>query len=429
MTTVGSKKPLVVVLAVVLVCLIGFAYLFTRAGGRLPFQSDGYRVSFQTDDIKNLQPAGEVRVAGVKVGTVVSQEVDGEKAEVVLQLNEEVAPLHEGVTVRVGLKSVIGQSFVDIRDGDGEEIPEGTVLTGDSVIPAVDIDEVVGTFDRETRESLSQFLRSVGGSTRGRAPEIDQLLEGVGYIGRDGHTALSALRKQDAALRALVNDANTILAALNTGRDRIGLLVENAQTITEVTGGQEDDLATTVRRLPALLHAAESATQTLDGLGEDLDPVARDLAQAAPDLSAALVDLPSVARDLRALLPYMNSSFGRAQKTLVHVPDLADGLSAISPELDQLMSDVSPMVAYMEPWTLDLGSFFGNFGASFDRPIENGVQPVSLAPIFNEYSIRNNPLDLTALNPLHWVNPYPDAGGALNPHPYRGTYPRVTQDP
>lgn len=428
-TAVGSKKPLVVVLTVAVICVVGFVYLFTRAGGHLPGQSDGYRISFRTDDIKNLQPAGEVRIAGVKVGTVRSQEVDGEQAEIELQLDDDVAPLHEGATVRVGLKSVIGQSFVEIRDGDGAEIPEGTVLSGDSVIPAVDVDEVIGTLDRPTRQAISEFLRSIGASTKGRAPEIDQLLQGVGYLGRDGHTAVTALQRQDEDLAALVNDANTILLALNTGRDQLGLLVDNAQTITEVTAGQRDDLEATVRNLPALLDAATEATATLDGLGEDLAPVARDLDRAAPDLSAALVDLPSVTHDLRALLPSMDASFGRAHDTLVLVPDLARGLSALAPQVDGLLSDLSPVVAYMQPWTLDLGSFFGNFGASFDEPIENGVQPVRLAPIFNEYSVRNNPLDLTTLNPLHWVNPYPDAGGALDPHPYRGTYPRVQQDP
>jgi phospholipid/cholesterol/gamma-HCH transport system substrate-binding protein len=428
-TAVGSKKPLIVVLTVVLICVVGFVYLFTKAGGHLPGQSDGYRISFRTDDIKNLQPAGEVRIAGVKVGTVRSQDVDGEQAQVELQLDEDVAPLHEGATVRVGVKSVIGQSFVEVRDGGGAELPEGTVLTGDSVIPAVDVDEVIGALDRPTRKAVSHFLRSLGGATKDRAPQVDELLQGVGYLGRDGYTAISALQHQDQELEALVNDANTILVALNTGRDQIGTLVDNAQTITEVTAGQEDDLAATVRALPGLLDAANTATGTLDGLGEDLAPVARDLDRAALDLSAALVDLPAVAHDLRALLPSMDASFGRAQDTLVHVPQLAQDLSALSPELDGLLSDLSPMVDYMQPWTLDLGSFFGNFGASFDEPIENGVQPVRLAPIFNEYSVRNNPLDLTTLNPLHWVNPYPDAGGALDPHPYRGTYPRVQQDP
>ncbi|MFA6576782.1 MAG: MCE family protein, partial [Nocardioides sp.] len=261
-----------------------------------------------------------------------------------------------------------------------------------------------------------------------RAQQIDQLLEGLGDIGREGYTVVDAIEAQNADLRALVNEGNTILASLNTGRDQLSSLVRNAQRLTHVTAGQDADLAATVERLPALVDSAGRATATLDGLAQDLSPVARDLDAAAPDLAAALVDLPSVTHSLRALLPYMDSSLGRAQETLVQVPELADGVSAVSPDLDRLLSDVNPMVRYLQPYTLDLGSFFGNFGASFDEPIENGVQPVRLAPIFNEYSVRNNPLNLQTLNPLHWNNPYPAPGQAGNPEPYQGTYPQVDRD-
>jgi len=428
MTTVGQRKPLIVVLLIVVLCLVGFVYLFTRAGGHLPGQAEGYRISFRTDDVKNVQPAGEVRIAGVKIGSVLKQEVNGDSAEVFLQLDDDVAPLHDGATVRVGLKSVIGQSFIEIRDGDGEELDEGAVLEGDAIIPAVDVDEIVGTFDAKTRSELSDTLTRLGYGTEGRGPEIDQLLTGLGYLGREGYTAVDALEAQSDDLAAVVNEANVILEALNTGRGQITSLVRNAQTLTEATSGHSGDLEATMRKLPRLLDSATTATATLDGLATDLQPVADDLDTAAPDLSAALVDLPSVTGDLRSLLPSMNSALGRAQATLVQVPDVSSDLSGISPDLEMLLSNVSPMIEYMQPYTLDLGSFFGNFGGSFDEPIENSVQPVRLAPIFNEYSVRNNPLDLTALNPLHWVNPYPDPRSALDPRPYQGTYPRVTRD-
>jgi phospholipid/cholesterol/gamma-HCH transport system substrate-binding protein len=428
MTSVRRRTPLVTVLVIVMLCLVGFVYLYTQAGGRLPGQGEGYRVSFRTTDVKNTQPAGEVRIAGVRVGEVVSQDVEGDVAQVQLQLEQDIAPLHEGATVRIGVKSVIGQSFVEIEDGDGDELPDGAVLEGDSVLPAVDIDEVIGTFDPQTRRALSGALFKLGASTEGRARQIDQLLTGLGHLGREGYTVVDAIEAQGRDLESLVNEATTILASLNGGREQISSLVRNAQTLTKITAGQSADLEATMRRLPPLLDAATVATSTLDGLGTDLGPVATDLDSAAPDLSAALDDLPSITHDLRALLRPMNASLGRANETLVQVPDLANDLSGISPDLQVLLSNVNPMVEYMQPWTLDLGSFFGNFGASFDEPIENGVQPVRLAPIFNEYSVRNNPLDLTTLNRLHWVNPYPSPGGALNPQPYRGTYPRVRQD-
>lgn len=419
--------PLVTVTGMIAIFVVGFVYLWTSSGGSLP-GDDGYEVSFRTDDVKNTQSAGEVRIAGVKVGTVVEQHVDGDVAEVRLKLDPDAAPLHEGATVRVAVKSIIGQSFIEIEDGTGAELDEGTVLEGDSVIPAVDVDEVFAAFDKKTQRDLSNTLGSLGISTKGRHEEIAQLLQGLGDIGREGYTAVDAIEAQNEDLTKLVNDANTIMAALNTGRDDLASLVQNAQKLTAVTARQDDDLAATVRQLPALVDSAGDATGTLDGLARDLQPVADDLDAAAPGLSRALVDLPSVTHDLRVLLEPMNSSLGRAPETLDQVPALSRQLSGVAPDLDELLANVNPMLAYLQPYGVDIGSFFGNFGASFDGRVENGVRPVRLTPIFSEYSVRNIPIDLQAINPLHWNNPYPAPMQAGDPTKYRGEYPRVERD-
>ncbi|GAA3528190.1 MlaD family protein [Nocardioides daeguensis] len=419
--------PLATVLGMVTLFVVGFVWLWGSSGGALPGGAS-YEISFRTDDVKNTQANGEVRIAGVKVGTVVGQELVDGVSEVRLRLDDDVVPLHEGATVRVALKSIIGQSFVEIVDGKGDALPEGTVLSGESVIPAVDVDEVFAAFDDQTKRDLSETLGSAGLATEGRSKEIGQLLAGVGDIGREGYTAIDAIEAQNADLAALVQHANTIMAALNTGRDDLASLVSSAQELTAVTASQDDDLAAAVRGLPALVDSAGEATGTLDGLAEDLRPVAADLDASAPGLSRALDDLPSVTHSLRTLLDPMDRSLGRAPQTLDQVPALARQLSGIAPDVDELLANVNPMVAYLQPYGVDIGSFFGNFGASFDGRVENGVRPVRLTPIFSEYSVRNIPIDLQAINPLHWNNPYPAPGKAGQPAKYKGKYPHIERE-
>lgn len=422
------KAPYITVFTIVLICLLGFIYLWSSTGGTVPGLADPYRITFRADDIKNLRPAGDVRVAGVLVGRVVGQEIDGDKAAVQLEIDDDFAPLHEGATVRVGMKSVIGQSYVAVVDGEGPEMPPGTVLEGDAVTDPVDLDEVISTFDQPTKAALRGLLSSLDPTAANSRQSVSQLLEGAGMIGREGYTAVDAIAAQGQDLKALVNEANQILAALNTGRDQIGSLVVNAQAITNATAGQSDELARSVRGLPGLVTAAGRATATLDGLARDLSPVARDLNAAAPGLSAALRDLPPVTRGLRTLLDPMNSSLGRADQTLDQVPELSRQLSGIAPDLETTLRNVNPMVEYLVPYGTDIGSFFGNFGGSFNVPLENGVKAVRLAPIFSEYSVRNIPLDLQLLNPLHWNNPYPKPMQADDPARFRGQYPRILAD-
>lgn len=420
-----SRAPYITVLAIVLLCVFGFIYLWTSSGGSIKGFSEPYRITFRADDIKNIRPAGDVRVAGVLIGKVVSQEVEGDKASVTLQLEDDFAPLHEGATVRVGMKSVIGQSYVAVVDGEGKELPNGTVLDGASVKDPVDLDEVISTFDKPTKESLRGLLASLHPGTKNSRESVSRLLQGAGMLGREGYTATDALAAQSKDLEALVNEGNRILAALNTGRNQLGAMVTNTQRITNATAGQDEQLARAVRGLPGLVDSAGRATGTLGGLGRDLTPVARDLNAAAPDLNASLTHLPSVTDSLRTLLGPMDASFGRANQTLVQVPQLSGQLRAIAPDLDTTLRNVNPMLQYLMPYGTDIGSFFGNFGGSFNEPLENGVKAVRLAPIFNEYSVRNIPLDLQMLNPLHWNNPYPSPLQAGDPARYRGDYPKI----
>lgn len=424
----GFQAKHVTVGVMVAVTIAGFCFLWLKAGGSNPADRSPYTVAFRTDDVKNLQPAGDVRMAGVLIGSVVKQTNSGDSAEVTLHLDKDVAPLHEGATFRVGLKSVIGQSFVDVVDGDGAEIASGEVLSAKSVIPAVDIDELVETFDPETRKALAGGLESLGAVTEGTREDVDQLMDGIGRIGSDGYTVVDAVAAQSEDLKSLVGDATVILAALEDRRSQITGLVDNAHRVAAATASQEDDLKATMTALPGLLSSARTATDELGGLATDLTPVARDLDAAAPDLNAALTDLPPVTQGLRTLLPPMKSSLSRAPKTIDQLPTTSAELQAAIPVADELLANANPMIEYLGPYWEDLGNFLGNFGATFNTPTENGVQAVRLAPIFNEYSVRNIPIDLQSLNPLHWNNNYPAPGSQRTPQKWTGTYPEITKD-
>jgi len=422
-------RPAVFTVAmIVALSVVGFCFLWLKAGGANPAERSPYLASFETSDVKNLQPAGDVRMAGVLIGKVVEQENAGDSARITVKLDHAVAPLHRGVTFRIGQKSLIGQSFVDVVDGHGPTIPSGTTFSDKSVVPAVDIDELVETFDPKTRTALADGLQSLGYVTDDTRGSIDQLMEGTGRIGRDGYTVVDAVAAQSDDLKRLVGDATVVLAALDGRRSEISELVKNANQVASATASQEADLRATITKLPPLLDSARTATEELGGLADDLGPVAEDLDEAAPDLDAALRDLPPVTHGLRSLLPHMKSAFSRAPATLDQLPTTSREIRRAIPVADELLANANPMVAYLRPYWEDLGNFLGTFGATFDTPVENGVQPVRLAPIFNEYSVRNIPLDLQSINPLHWNNNYPAPGSQETPKKWTGTYTEVKKD-
>ncbi|MBO0878595.1 MAG: MCE family protein, partial [Pseudonocardia sp.] len=356
-----------VVLAFVGLCAVLGGYFYVRMGGRIPVIADvgGYRVSFLSNDIDNLLDDADVRIAGVEVGKVTARTAEGDRVRVELTLRPEFAPLHEGAAVRVGLKSLVGASEVQVVDGKGPAIPDGTTLPDQAVGTPVQLHDVIAGLDPKTRQALGGTLRSLGVITDGQAPNVDQLMQGLGRLGREGTTALDALAAQSEDIKALGGEGTRLLDALDTGQGRIAQVVDYSNRLTRATAGQRGALEATMRQLPGTLSSAQTATGELTELSTALGPVASDLHRAAPDLNQALERLPGITGDLRGLLPSLDGTLDEAPATLDRVPTLGTDVRAAVPELRTVLRDANPMLGYLKPYGRDLGAMLASFGASF----------------------------------------------------------------
>lgn len=421
---------LTVVLGFLVASLVLFGYFWVNMGGRIPVIAEfgTYQVVFRGKDVNNLVDASEVRIAGVEVGRVTGRTLDTDHARVELSLQPEAA-LHEGATVRVGIKELLGSSYVEIIDGTGPPIPDGSTLPDAAVLPPVEVHDVINALRPETRVALRGVMQSLGAGTAGRAPEVDQLVAGLGALGREGHTAVDAIALQSEDLKALTREATKVLDTLDTGRGQIATMVRDAQQLTRATSGQRPAIEATVRGLPTLLDSARTASADLAELTGPLGPVAADLRQAAPDLDRALRELPATTTDLRGLLPALDGTLDAAPATLDRIPTLRTDVQPLVPEARTLLQDVNPMLAYVAPYGRDLGAMLANFGASFETRSEEGLHVVRLAPIVDSASLRGYPVPVEKVDPTHWTNPYPKPGQAGQPVPFQGEYPRVERAP
>lgn len=419
----------VTVLAAFFVACLGFGVFFClRAGTHVPGVTVGYyTVDMSTKDVQGLINDSEVRIAGVTVGRVTKLDADGpdDQAHVEMTLDGEAVPLHEGMTARIGMKSLVGATFVNIVDGHGPPLPSGYRIPAPQILPAVSIEDVVRGLDPRTRQALSGAVQSLGAATAGRGPDVSQLAEGLGRLGAQGHTALDAIAAQSDDLTKLTGETTDLLNALDTGNGQIVDVVDDARTIVGATAGQSPALQQTVQQLPGVLDSANTATGKLNDLAGPLAPVAADLKQAAPDLNRALVQLPDTSRDLRGLLPDLKGTLDEAPATLDRVPTLADDVDALVDPAHQLLLDANPALAYAAPYGRDTGAMLASFASSMQTNSENGVNAVRLAPVINTQSLRNMPVKTAGIDPTNWNNPYAVPGKAGQQAPFTGPYPRV----
>ena len=91
----------------------------------------GYQVIAEFDDASGLGPGSEVRMSGVKIGTVHSQELDPETYFAVVTLNiSESIKLPGDTSARIIADGLLGSNFIALEPGGDEEmIPAGGEIT------------------------------------------------------------------------------------------------------------------------------------------------------------------------------------------------------------------------------------------------------------------------------------------------------------
>lgn len=423
----GLKK-LVTVALFAMLCAGIFGFLWINSGGKVPVVSQrSYTVAVDLPKAGNVVYFSDVMVAGVKVGKVTEVEERGDHARVEMALDREVAPLHKGASVVTRAKSLVEESFLEVTDGDGAEIPSGSVLPEGAAKGPTQLDDVLQALDGPTRESVREVLRSLGEGTQGSKDGVASAAQGLALLGTDGRDVVETVAGQSKDIKALTRNAARLLAALSERRTAVSALVKDAQTLTAVTAGQQDDLRATMRALPPLLTTASDSSDDLERLGVALSPVARNLTTAAPHLTRALEELPGTAADLRATLPSLTAVLDKAPRTLTKVPTVAADIEGLLPPADQVLTDVNPMLGYLAPYDRELVAFFTNFAQALALGDRNGTV-ARLMLMVNEQSLRGLPLS-TNLGPLDRYNPLPGAGSLVDPKPYGDeTYPKVTRE-
>lgn len=423
----GPKGRLLAVLVFFAACAYVMWVLYSGTGAKRPFVDSGdYTMTAVMSDIDNLVPASRVEIAGVHVGEVrsVSTKPDGE--HVTFTLDKDVVPLHHGATIRVGERSLVGESYLDVSDGKGSALGSGTTLPTSSVQPSVQLHDVLASLDPASRAQLQQLINSAGAATNGNQQSIAALADGLGKLGREGYTAADALAAQSGDLKALARQTSQLMSALDTGNGEIASLVQSANQVTAAVAGQAPAVRSTLRLAPQVLTRAQSASTSLDSLSTALAPVAKNLQAAAPNLTTALRQLPASTHDLRGLLAPLDASLGRAPATLQRVPTLSTDANSLMPTVETSLKDVNPMLGYIEPYGPDLASYFANFNAVLNYTDSAGANYLRLVPELNDYSVQL-PVKVGGIGGIlgTYTNPYPAPGAGGAPGPFKGSYPKV----
>ncbi len=110
---------------VVLLVAASFVVIAFLGGKTIP--PPGYEVRAEFDNASGLGPGSEVRMSGVKIGTVTGQRLDPDSLWAVVTLNiSETVELSRDTSARILTDGLLGSNFIALDSGaDEETIPRG----------------------------------------------------------------------------------------------------------------------------------------------------------------------------------------------------------------------------------------------------------------------------------------------------------------
>lgn len=128
-----------------------FAYTTTDAGTG----ATGYRLKIAFDRVDGLANGADVRVSGIKVGTVVEQRLDPQTyfANVIVSVADDVR-LPADSSAKIAMEGLLGGSYISITPGGSEEY----LTDGGEIRFAQGAIDLIGL--------VSQAVFSAGGSSR-----------------------------------------------------------------------------------------------------------------------------------------------------------------------------------------------------------------------------------------------------------------------
>lgn len=340
--TVGWRRGAAAVAALLGVAALAAAVLLaTSAGG----SSGSYTVRAIFDDAGNIIPGENVKIGGVKVGTVGSVTPTPQaRAAVVLHIaSAGFKDFRADASCTIRPQALIGEKFVDClptqprvagtplpaplkRIGNGREGSGQYLLPVQNTHSPVDVD-LLGDISRlPERQRFTIILNELGAGLAGRGKDLHDVIRRANPALQELNRVLAILAGENKLLAKLAVDSDRALAPFAAVRNRVADFIQQSDTVAQASARHRGALARNLQLLPKFLKEFGPAMERIGRFADQTTPVFNDLKVAAPGIDKAFTSLPAFSQSSIKFF----KNFGQTAKVS------GPALTAIQPLLAQL---------------------------------------------------------------------------------------------
>jgi len=354
-------------------CFGILAFLWISFGGPTPLKPQGFRFKAPIDEATLLVEQADVRMAGLNVGKVKDKQLRRQGGAMVeIEIDRAYAPIPANSRLLIRQKTLLGQLYLELTPGDRDapKLAEGATLTRTQVQPAVEIDEIVRTFDAPTRKRFRGWVAELADTIdNGRGEDLNDAFGTLpGFAGR-ANDLFAILDEQEPVLQRLVKNTGVALRALNEREGQFRELIVNANDFFGALASRNDALAETISVFPTFLDESRMTLSRLENFSRLTRPLVQNLIPVADQLRPTLRDVGLLAPDLEQLFRDLDPLIDESDKTL---PQLARILRGVEPVLESAhvyLPELNPILSFLNYQQEQVSDFIKAGGGSLSATL------------------------------------------------------------
>lgn len=214
----------------------------------------------------------DIRVAGVKVGTVKDIAVDHRTRALVTFTVETKTAVNGGTNATIKYRNLVGQRYISLTQdvGDTARLPENATIPIDRTTPALDLTVLFNGF-----KPLFQALSPA--DMNKLSYEIIQVFQGEGGtlegLLQSTASVTSTLADRDEVISALIENLNDVLVHIGNRDEQLSRLI---LSFRKLIGGLKGDRAAILNSLDGISDLSVETASLLSGIRK---PFVQDIKQ------------------------------------------------------------------------------------------------------------------------------------------------------
>ncbi|HWF58552.1 MAG TPA: MlaD family protein [Candidatus Dormibacteraeota bacterium] len=250
-----------------------------------------HTVTAQVSDVDGISVGSDVRIAGRAVGQITSVSAQGRYSTVTFHVDDGDWPLPGNTSASIRLATLLGQKYLQLTPGSDAAHPltDNATIALPATKPVVDFDQILNTFNKPTRDSLTSLIRTAAGAVQGQEGTLQQLIPDLRDLSVHSVAPTGELVTRNSEINNILVNLGTTADQLDKSSTDLAGVIDNSNSITGALAGHQSALEGYISNTDALNITTNSVLS--GGYAAKLNDAFQRLGSFTTQLNQLMTDL------------------------------------------------------------------------------------------------------------------------------------------